>query len=154
MHDYNDYKIRDVDKKDNIAPMKINFSNTRREATIDLPPVRVMHDTVGDVSPHLVRFVINFDSLHGSEKKDFKPFVIGTNAQVIVFDQPANAVAVKCSLYDWEGNGLDSETLPPNDIFDAGTTVTSPGYARGMVCIAFYFDPLPADILRYFKNYK
>lgn len=85
-------------------------------------------------------------------RRKFLPFRGTNNVQVIASDQPAEAVAVKCVFTDNRGNIMNSDDLIVNGVFDAGTSVTKPPRAEGVVCDAYYYDPPPTDILGNFNR--
>ena len=130
--------------------MQVTFSDTRRETTIILPPIREMVPTEGGKDLLSVRFSMKYPSIR--DDRSFEPFLARDNVEVIVTGQPPDAVAVKCIFFDDEGTAMGGENSLMEGSFDAGTTVINPIDARGMICDAYYYEASPNDIQINFGN--
>ena len=146
--------MRDIYGSENISPMKLTLTSDSREATIDLPPVKAILSDGEDKSPMLVRFMAPYLAVPERERRIISAMLAGGNENVHVeaFDQPSDAVAVKCAFFDAGGQLMYSGDLLVDGLFDAGTTVTSPQNSRGVVCDAYYYEPSPADLTNNFTG--
>ena len=150
--------VRDIYRSDSISSMKVTITGASQEATIDLPPVKAIISDGENKSPMIVRFMVPFLATPRREcriimamlARDFENE--NENLQVNVFDQPSDAVAVKCAFFDNGGLLLYSGDLLIEGLFDAGTTVTSPKRVAGVVCDAYYYEPSPTDLTNNFTG--
>ena len=146
--------VRDIYASENIRPIKLTLTGAGRQATIDLPPVKALMSDREDMSPALIRFMVPYLAAPERERRIIIAMLGGgnENVQVTTFDQPSDAVVVKCAFFDDGGQLMYSGDLLVNGIFDAGTTVTSPINSRGVVCDAYYYEPSPTDLRNNFTG--
>lgn len=146
--------VRDIYESDTFAPMKLTLTSASREATVDLPPVKAIISDGEDKSPMVVRFMLPFLAAPERERAIILPMLVegNGNVQMNAFDQPSDAVAVKCAFFDDGGLIIYSGDLLVDGVFDAGTTVTSPNNSYGVLCDAYYSEPSPSDLRNNFTD--